>query len=380
MSNNNAMRRSDAADVIRPVKPSSVLDFFRRGLSPERKAPSRPPFDELFRTFYEAKDLSDSRMRHYQVLGRMIHRYEAYVRATSPDRRNWSFDVDTVDLDVLNGLKEYLKDEGVHLASCPGLLEQLAEDRGFVPRSDNYLHSTFKMLKAFFNWCIRFGYLEKNPFDGFALPKEEYGTPVILTLDEVERLYNHPMPRKRMERARDVFVFQCMVGARVGDMMRFTKRSVQRGTLEYIAGKTMHFSGRTVTVPLNEIAKDIVRKYRDLPGDRLLPFVSEQNYNSRIKEIFTVAGLTRLVTEYDPVTRTEVKRPLNRIASSHLARRTFVGNIYRKVKDPNLVSALSGHAEGSKAFARYREIDLKMKKDLVRILENRKRKSRGGEE
>ena len=33
-----------------------------------------------------------------------------------------------------------------------------------------------------------------------------------------------------------------------------------------------------------------------------------------------------------------------------MARRTFIGNIYRKVKDPNLVSALSGHKEGSKAF------------------------------
>ena len=56
------------------------------------------------------------------------------------------------------------------------------------------------------------------------------------------------------------------------------------------------------------------------------------------------------------------------IASSHLARRTFVGNLYRKVKDPNLVGALSGHKEGSKAFARYRTIDDEMKKELVNLL------------
>jgi len=48
-----------------------------------------------------------------------------------------------------------------------------------------------------------------------------------------------------------------------------------------------------------------------------------------------------------------------------MARMTFIGNIYRKVKDPNLVSALSGHKEGSKAFLRYRDIDEEMKKDLV---------------
>ena len=38
-------------------------------------------------------------------------------------------------------------------------------------------------------------------------------------------------------------------------------------------------------------------------------------------------------------------------------------------KDPNLVGALSGHKDGSKAFARYRDIDEDMKKELVGLLE-----------
>ena len=52
-----------------------------------------------------------------------------------------------------------------------------------------------------------------------------------------------------------------------------------------------------------------------------------------------------------------------------MARRTFIGNIYKKVKDPNLVGSLSGHKEGSKAFARYRDIDEDMKKELIGFLE-----------
>ena len=55
-------------------------------------------------------------------------------------------------------------------------------------------------------------------------------------------------------------------------------------------------------------------------------------------------------------------------SSSHQPRRTFVGNLYKQVKDPNLVGALSGHKEGSKAFARYRTIDDEMKKELVNLL------------
>ena len=85
--------------------------------------------------------------------------------------------------------------------------------------------------------------------------------------------------------------------------------------------------------------------------------------------MFLGAGLTRIVTVINPTTREEEKRPLNELASSHLARRCFVGNLYKQVKDPNLVGALSGHKEGSKAFARYREIDEGMKQDLVKMLE-----------
>ena len=85
-------------------------------------------------------------------------------------------------------------------------------------------------------------------------------------------------------------------------------------------------------------------------GNKLLPSISEQKYNLAIKRIFKAAGLKRLVTVINPTTREEEKRVLYEIASSHLARRTFVGNLYRQVKDPNLVGALSGHKEGSKAF------------------------------
>jgi hypothetical protein len=49
--------------------------------------------------------------------------------------------------------------------------------------------------------------------------------------------------------------------------------------------------------------------------------------------------------------------PINEIASSHMARRTFIGNAYLKVSDPNLIGKMSGHAEGSRAFTRYRKIE-----------------------
>ena len=67
----------------------------------------------------------------------------------------------------------------------------------------------------------------------------------------------------------------------------------------------------------------------------------------------------------------EKKVPINEVASSHMARCTFIGNIYKLVNNPNLVYALTGHVEGSRAFTRYRTIDIDMKKDLVKMLEGK---------
>ena len=102
---------------------------------------------------------------------------------------------------------------------------------------------------------------------------------------------------------------------------------------------------------------------------RLFPFISTQKYNDAIKKIFAECKINRIDTVLNPKTGEEERRPLNEIASSHMTRRTFVGNLYKKVKDSSLVEALSGHKEGSKTFARYREIYEDIKKELVGLLD-----------
>ena len=60
---------------------------------------------------------------------------------------------------------------------------------------------------------------------------------------------------------------------------------------------------------------------------------------------------------------------LDEVASTPTERKTFIGNLYKQVKDPNLIASMSGHTEGSRAFARYRNIDDDMKKELVNLLD-----------
>ena len=69
------------------------------------------------------------------------------------------------------------------------------------------------------------------------------------------------------------------------------------------------------------------------------------------------AGIDRQVIVLDPKTRQERRCLLSDVASSHMARRTFVGQLYKMTKDPAQVGKVSGHAPNSRAFLRYRKID-----------------------
>ena len=170
------------------------------------------------------------------------------------------------------------------------------------------------------------------------------------------------------ERQRDVFIFHCCIGCRVGDLLRLKKSDVIDGAIEYIATKTIADNARTVRVPLNATALAIIEKYKDYHKTKLLPFISSQKYNDYIKVILTKCGITRLVTVLDPITRREEKHPINEIGSSRMARRTFIANIYNKVPDPNVIGSMTGHVEGSRAFARYCTIEEDLKKSQVDIL------------
>jgi hypothetical protein len=109
---------------------------------------------------------------------------------------------------------------------------------------------------------------------------------------------------------------------------------------------------------LSEVAQALIIKYKGVDEQgRLLPFISEQNYNYTIKKIFQVAGLDRLVPVRNTITGEDEMKPLHEVASSHMARRVFTASAYAQVKDPNIVGKMTGHTEGSKAFSRYNNIE-----------------------
>ena len=130
----------------------------------------------------------------------------------------------------------------------------------------------------------------------------------------------------------------------------------------YIPKKTKEESEDNLTeVPLSKIALEILSRYEAHTGKGLFPFIAEQNYNEAIKKMLRLAGIDRIVTILNPLTREDEQHPIWEVATSHMARRTFVGGLYQKAQDPNVIGSMSGHVSGSKAFSRYRKIEDEIK-------------------
>lgn len=334
-------------------------------------------FFDIFDTFIESRNLSEWRIKHYRVLRRALMRYELYKRATGQKR--YRIRLDGFSLQDVNEFEKFLRSEHIFYKDYPEIYEAVPADTRSVrkkpkplPKGDNTIVCMFSRLRAFFNWCNEQKISDNKPFQNYSGNSvERYGTPYYLSIAERDQIADFDLSANPgLEAQRDIFIFQCLIGCRVSDLLAMTPDNIINGAIEYMPQKTKGERPQVVRVPLNKRALALIDKYKDRDcNGKLFPFISSQKYNDAIKKAFTICDVKRMITVLNPTTGREEKRPLNELASSHLARRTFVGNLYKKVKDPNLVGSLSGHAEGSKAFARYREIDEDMKKELVDLLE-----------
>lgn len=334
-------------------------------------------FIELVEEFPAKRGLSEWRHRRYGVLSRSLHRFELYRKVKRLLPAKLDFEMFTTD--ILEDYERFLRNEPEIFDKYPKIFEQYPAEtrkarksRRPFPKGDNTIINIFACLRTFFHWAIEEGLTSNNPFTKYkGKTTEHYGTPYYITLEERDRIADFDLSsNKPLAVQRDIFIFHCCIGCRISDLMRLTPANVINDAVEYIASKTKGERPTVIRVPLTQRAKEILERYKGKDGDgRILPFISSQKYNVAIKKIFKECGITRIVTILNPTTGEEEQRPINEIASSHLARRTFVGNLYKKVKDPNLVGALSGHKEGSRAFARYRDIDDDMKKELIGLME-----------
>lgn len=341
-------------------------------LHPEKYTRTGTSFFAAFDEYMEKHEKAETSRRNFMVLYRALQRFEA-IQAT--EVQGFELTLDGLDEDILSDFDSFLRNEHTLFEEYPEVYERFRYNSDHrknpkpQPRGDNAITNLMKKLRAFVAWCNDQEITTNYPFRKYKIKVEKYGRPVYISLEERNTIADYNLSHNpRLETQRDIFIFQCLIGCRVGDLLKLTRNNIVNGAVEYVAQKTKDEKAEFVRVPLNGRASAILKKYRKHKGTGLLPFITSQRYNDAIKEVFTACGITRMVTVINPTTGEEEKRPINEVASSHMARRTFVGNIYKQVKDPNLIGALSGHKEGSRAFARYRDIDEDIKKEVVSLI------------
>ncbi len=336
--------------------------------------PKKASTIDVLNHFLDVHPISASQVRQFKVLLRALQRFNLYTGT--------SIELDDLTADTLREFEDFLSteykfigtdEEGKPCIKDPlykEVYDQVPECRFPKPRGKNDIIGTMSRFRTFVKWAKKNHLTDAEPFNEYEMGQPMYGTPFFITKDERNKLYAAEFPdNPGLEVQRDIFVFHCFIGCRVGDLLSLKKSNVINGAIEYIPRKTKEGRPITVRVPLSPTAQEILERYADLPGDRLLPFTCAQDYNRNIKKMLRLAGIDRKVTVINSLTREEEQHPIWEVATSHMARRVLIGNLYKEVKDPNLIAKISGHVENSKAFARYRDIDEEMAKETILKLE-----------
>ena len=224
----------------------------------------------------------------------------------------------------------------------------------------NTVAGIMKRVNTFFNYAVKNNWIKVSPLKEIQKVNQKYGDPIYLSKQELDQIYKAKVTSEKHQRTKDLFLFQCFVGCRVSDLMRLTKDNIVdiNGIqyIEYIPVKTKKENQRALRIPLTKKAQKILRKYNFIDG-KLLPAISSQKYNKNIRELLKDIEFERTVIRLNPKTRLEETVPLQQIASSHLARRTFIGILHKSGHKNEVISSMSGHTENSRAFSRYYSVD-----------------------
>jgi len=324
---------------------SALNDTIKK--APKNTKDKTSVFWETFQRYVDGAKVSDLRRKQIKSTMNHLQRYEAHTGA--------KFTFASVSAHSLEAFQSWLLTD----------TESTGKARG-----QNHVTGILKRVRAFYNWAIldakqrNTGEKIPYPFEDIKLEKDVYGDPIFLTKKERNILFSFDPGNDRLRRVRDVFVFQCLCGARVGDLCKFTNDNIYKGVLKYIPAKTAGERLHEIEIKLNDTALEILSRY-DEPDGRLLPFITDQRYNDYLKELCKLAGLDRRVTKINPVTGKAELKPLYEVISSHTARRTFVGVLYSADVKDDVIASMSGHVEGSKSFQRYRKVTDELKNKAI---------------
>jgi len=163
----------------------------------------------------------------------------------------------------------------------------------------NSLTKYLKNLRYIIGIAIQKDYIAKNPFINFSMQYQDANRG-FLSQEEVEKLIAFQSKNKKLEQARDMFLFCCFTGLSYSDVVNLTKQHIQLsfGNKMWIKGRRQKTEIK-YNIPLLNIPQLILRKYVDntLCG-KVLPVPTYHNYRDRLKRIAAICEIDKNITSH----------------------------------------------------------------------------------
>lgn len=324
--------------------------------------------------YFSNHDMQDVRIKVFQIVDELkgksqnkytlVESYEKHI-AVMEKLKGVDYASNTIKRykSSLNGLKEFMQE---NLKKSDVKLSDL--DKMFIESYEIYLKSNkglkqnsaakdIKNLRRVINRAVSYRWIPNDPFKDFSCP---YINPTrsFLSEGEIDSMYNKKFEINRLERVRDLFIFQIYTGLSYIDMAELTRDNIEIG----IDGRKWLFvhrkkTGTRSSMPILQRAQDILEKYRNDPKciseNKILPFYCNQRMNGYLKEIADIC---------------EIKKTL----TTHLARHTFATTVTLSHGVPiETVSKMLGHTDLKTTQIYSKVVDKKIADDMKPLMETK---------
>ncbi|WP_291274587.1 site-specific integrase [Flavobacterium sp.] len=198
------------------------------------------------------------------------------------------------------------------------------------------INKSIQRVRKIIKLAIAESFLMTDPFLLYK-PKKVINSITYLTTKELYKLENHKFSQKRLEQVRDMFVFCCYTGLPYLEMSTLMKKNiVKKFDNELWIDMYRQKTKKQFSIPLLPKATKIIEKYQR--DDKILPKISNQKFNSYLKEIADIVGIEKKLTH-------------------HIARKTFATTILLYNDVPiEVVSELLGHSKISTTQEHYAKV------------------------
>jgi integrase len=316
----------------------------------------RSVFDEEFKITVKGKNI-------------FFDAYDVFMREKK-ETLQWSAGTSKRYTNIKNTLKEFeiakkhsLTFSKINLNFYGKFVSYCMEDRKQI--NNTYLKN-LGFFKTFMFWAIKNKYTYNNIFESFN--RDDYGNSIIkstltkqiaLTIDDLNNLMSHEFKSAKLEKARDVFAFQCVTGMRFGELASINKSNVTDTFIILKEDKDETKEAREI--PLTSISRYLLIKY-----NYQLPLITNQKQNDYIKNVFEEMKYSEVVQKVTTKGKENIKVDMNfydRI-STHTARRTFITMMKRQGKSDKLIASMTGHTD-MKTLNAYYQVDAPEKQEAM---------------